>query len=454
MVTWAARRRLLYLSSIFIPIFLIVVVVGFFVLYEEPTCFDGKKNGDEIGRDCGGECRLLCSSQSLSPEILWSRAFEVVPNVYNLVAYIENPNIRSEVEVAPYIFKVYDQNNNVVTERTGVIRVPQRKTFAIFEGTVRTDVVPSRVTFEFTRELVWQKSLETEPDIEVQSTVLVDTDTSPRIDAVLENQSIENIEKVEAIVIIFDSNNNAIHASRTVLEDFNRNTSRRVVFTWPEAFDAGVGVCATPVDVALVVDRSGSMNDDGATPPEPLTTVKEAAGVFVGELSDADAVSVISFATEGSLDNQLTSNFIAATQTIGNIIIGENDSSQHTNVFDGLTVAHNELMSERNRTSVDNVIVLLTDGIASRPLDESNPDYAEEVAALFAQEIKQTGTEIYTIGLGESVNDDFLKTIATEQQYYYTAPTRDDVEAIYEQIATAICKKGPNIIQIIPRAIQ
>jgi Mg-chelatase subunit ChlD len=123
-------------------------------------------------------------------------------------------------------------------------------------------------------------------------------------------------------------------------------------------------------------------------------------------------------------------------------------------VFDGLTVAHNELMSERNRTSADNVIVLLTDGIASRPLDESNPDYAEEVAALFAQEIKQTGTEIYTIGLGESVNDDFLKTIATEQQYYYTAPTRDDVEAIYEQIATAICKKGPNIIQIIPRAIQ
>ena len=200
MVTWAARRRILYLSSIFIPLFVISMGVFFFVWYEEPTCFDGKKNGDEAGRDCGGSCRILCQSQALSPEVLWSRAFQIVPGVYNLVAYIENPNIQSEVLVAPYSFKVYDQNNELFLERTGVTKIPQRKTFAIFEGTVRTDgKIPSRVVFEFTRGLSWQKTLGPEPSIEIQSTVLTGTDETPRIDAVLENDSLDDLEEVKLL---------------------------------------------------------------------------------------------------------------------------------------------------------------------------------------------------------------------------------------------------------------
>ena len=455
MVTWAARRRILYLSSIFIPLFVISMGVFFFVWYEEPTCFDGKKNGDEAGRDCGGSCRILCQSQALSPEVLWSRAFQIVPGVYNLVAYIENPNIQSEVLVAPYSFKVYDQNNELFLERTGVTKIPQRKTFAIFEGTVRTDgKIPSRVVFEFTRGLSWQKTLGPEPSIEIQSTVLTGTDETPRIDAVLENDSLDDLEEVEIVAIIFDSDNNAIHSSRTVLDNFERATTRKIVYTWPEPFDAGVGVCATPVDVALVIDRSGSMNDDGDTPPEPLTTVKEAAKVFVESLTHQDQVSVVSFATEGSLDSRLTTNSVVAQSAISSVAIGPDENNQHTNILDGLTVAHNELISENDNQNANNVVVLLTDGIASRPLDSNNPRYAEDSAIAFSNQIKQTGTEIYTIGLGENVNKDFLKTIATEQQYFYTAPTRDDVQAIYEQIATAICKKGPNVIQIIPRVIK
>ena len=445
----------MYLSGIFIPLFLIIITVFFFVWYEEPTCFDGKKNGDEVGIDCGGSCRILCQSQALSPEVLWSRAFQIVPGVYNLVAYIENPNIQSEVLVAPYSFKVYDQNNQLLLERTGVTKISQRKTFAIFEGTVRTDgKIPSRVVFEFTRELSWQKTGEPEPDIERQSTVLTGTNETPRIDAVLENDSLDDLEEVEVVSIIFDSNNNAIHSSRTIIENFVRGTVRKIVYTWPEPFDAGIGVCATPVDVSLVVDRSGSMNDDGDVPPEPLTTVKEAAKVFIESLSDQDQISVVSFATEGSLDSRLTTNSVTAQNAISSVVIGPDENNQHTNIFDGLMVAHNELVSEKDNPNASNVIVLLTDGIASRPLDPNNPSHAEDSAIDFSNQIKQTGTEIYTIGLGENINNDFLKTIATGQQYFYTAPTRDDVQAIYEQIATAICKKGPNVIQIIPRVIK
>lgn len=456
MITWAARRRLLYISSIFIPLFLIVAVVSFVVWYEEPTCFDGKRNGDELGVDCGGSCRLLCQSQSLPPEILWSRGFQVVPGVYNLVAYIENPNIQSQVDVAPYSFKVYDQNNQLILERTGTTEIPQRKTFAIFEGTVRLPdgISPSRVTFEFTRELYWQRVSAQETPLEVLTTTLVGTDSSPRIDAVIENKSVVPINSGEAIAIIFDSANNAIHSSRTIFEDLGRGQTRRLVFTWPEAFDAGVGVCANPVDVALVIDRSGSMSFDGENPPEPLTTTKEAAKVFAGVLNGEDSLAVVSFANEGSLDQVLTSSMSLAQNAIDTITIGPDTLNQHTNIFDGLQVAFSELTSERDDPDADNIVVLLTDGVASRPLDESNPNFSVESAISISQQIKNSGAEIYTIGLGQNIDDQFLKTIATEEQYYYNAPEREDLLAIYEQIATAICTKGPNIIQIIPRVLE
>jgi len=428
----------------------VVTVFSYFYWYEDPTCFDNKKNGDESGVDCGGSCILICTSQTLAPEVLWSRSFEVVPGVYNLIAYIENPNLQSEVLVAPYSFKVYGQDNELILERKGVTNIPQRKAFAIFEGTVRTgDKIPTRVSFEFERPLVWQRIEEKEPDIEVQSTVLVGTDTAPRINAVLENKSVDNLENVEVIVIIFDSDNNAIHTSRTIVEKFDRGTKRELAFTWPQPFDTAFGVCSTPVDVALVIDRSGSMNDDGLNPPEPLTTVKEAAKTFVEQLTNQDKVSVVSFATEGSLDISLTTNGLSAQGAINSIAIGPNENTQYTNILDGLTAAYQELTSERDNPGTDNVIVLLTDGIASRPVDKNNVNYPEESALAFADQIGSS-TGVYTIGLGSKVNSEFLKGIATGEQYYYTAPSRDDLEAIYKQIATSICKKGPNVIQIIP----
>jgi hypothetical protein len=52
-----------------------------------------------------------------------------------------------------------------------------------------------------------------------------------------------------------------------------------------------------------------------------------------------------------------------------------------------------------------------------------------------ANNAKQAGTVIFTIGLGSSVNANLLRQIATSPTHYYFAPTPDDLEAIYLAIA-------------------
>jgi hypothetical protein len=64
---------------------------------------------------------------------------------------------------------------------------------------------------------------------------------------------------------------------------------------------------------------------------------------------------------------------------------------------------------------------------------------ATQKAIKHAQELKDKGIRIYTIGLG-GVDETFLQQIASEpvSEYYYYTPTSDQLEAIFNTIAQQI----------------
>jgi hypothetical protein len=55
-----------------------------------------------------------------------------------------------------------------------------------------------------------------------------------------------------------------------------------------------------------------------------------------------------------------------------------------------------------------------------------------------AQELKDKNIKIFTIGLGNGVDQAFLAQIASGPTYEYYAPTSDQLEAIFKQIAKEI----------------
>ena len=451
-IAWATKRKLQYFGIIVAVIILFVVVPFYMFIYEAPTCFDNLKNGGEQGIDCGGSCRLLCTTQIAKPVSRWDpRVFEVTPGNYSVIAYLENPNVNGTVTIAPYTFKLYDKENTLVYERSGTTFIPKGETFAIFEGDIQTgERVPTRATFDFNGLLVWEREVTPLPDISVINKALSGEDSSPRVDATVKNDSRSRVSNLELVAIVYDGSGNAIGVSRTFIDNLEKGETKQIVFTWPRPFQTKGEVCEAPVDVVLVIDRSGSMDDLGATPPQPLTDVKQAAISFVNQLGEEDRVALATFANDATrpIDFELASDFGAVRKAIDAVSIlgGE---VQNTNIADGLLVAWEELLSARHRVDAGKVVVMLTDGVATRPLNSRDERYPENYALQIANQTKLEGIGLFSIGLGKEVNVNFLKSLASSSDEAYFAPTTKDLASIYKQIATKICKKKPAVIEVL-----
>ena len=442
-----------------------VTVPTIFLLNKEPNCFDNVQNGDEAGVDCGGSCQFLCSFEAVDPTVIWSRAFKITDGVYSVAAYIENQNINSETW-APYVFKLYDSANSLIGEREGKIYIQKNKVIAVFEPNINTGGrIPNRVSFEFTQKLNWNRNTKVYPNLLVTQKVLSGENLRPRIDAIVQNTSLDTAENIELVAIVYDNKENAIAVSRTFIDSLSKDQLSHISFTWPQPFATRQEVCRVAnsdsvgsvpesLGVMLAIDRSGSMAAQGKKPPQPLTTVKDAAISFVNKFKGTDQVGVVSFAGTASdpVDSILSNEYKSVIESINNIAISET-GTQYTNIADGLEKSYDQLFSKDQTQLTNRAIVLLTDGDPNRPEKTGDPNYPKLSALQTANTLKKAGVEIFTIGLGAEVNPDFLKNLATNPEHYYSATNSEDLAGIYEKIAVKFCSTGPSVVEIIPRIL-
>lgn len=238
-MTWATKRKLIYLSIFVAIVIVFVAIPATLVFYRAPTCSDGKQNQAEQGIDCGGPCVNLCQEKELDPITLWKRSFQVGPGAYNVIAYVQNPNVDSVAVQVPYIFRLYNADNVLVAERTGKVNLPANKTLPIFEPNVPSGKqTPTLVTFEFTKKPFWVRGKSVFPDVRVLSRVLTREETTPHLEAVLDNQELYAFTSLPVVAILYDTKGNAVAASRTIVDYLDKQSSVPVVFTWPAPFNA------------------------------------------------------------------------------------------------------------------------------------------------------------------------------------------------------------------------
>ncbi len=243
-MTWALRRQLFY-------IFILIVffaVLGFFISYpylnRAPSCMDNKQNGTETGIDCGGSCTRACNQEVNPISVLWARSFQVVPGRYNAVAYLENQNQNTAVYKIKYRFRFADKDNLYIGKREGETFVPPGGKFAVFEPGVDVgNSMPTYTTFEFTEEPAWVKVEPAKVNqlrIFVSEIKLINEDTSPRLSAVIKNNSLFNIPEVKVVAILYDAKGIALSASSTYIDMLKGEESTVINFTWPEPLPGAV----------------------------------------------------------------------------------------------------------------------------------------------------------------------------------------------------------------------
>lgn len=457
---WSARRRFIIIAIV-VGFIALVSVILYFILRPPRTCFDGKKNQNETGVDCGGVCSLQCKDQMKPLTVLWTKTFPVGNGLYDVAALVENQNKEAAVVNFNYNVQLFDNNGRAIVSKDFSTFANAGDHFLLFAGGLSSGgASTSNATLSIKDDYKFYKaSMPTQKKISVTNYNLIAADAKPRLVATLQNETTDTFSNVPVTVMIQDKTG-PVAVSETYVSELLPREKKEVTFTWPTPlkYIADTEACEKPADVMLVMDRSASMKNDGENPPEPLTTAKSAAVSFVEKLPKDATVGYVTFATdvEPEVDQKLTSEFKTVETSISNTEIHKN-GEQLTNFGDALRSAFKELTSERKRPEAKQVVVFLTDGeptFPKNPADIKDGDYPIKQSNEAVKQIKDDGIELYTIGLGSEVKADYLSKIASYPEYYYPASSGRELFSIYGQISKSICKKPPSVIEIIPRVYE
>ncbi len=479
---WSKQRKIIY-GLIFLGVIIILTAYPIFKFLNPPqTCFDQKKNGEERGVDCDGACALQCLIDIKQPNILWSKAFPLINGEYDLGAYVENVNSDAGIKNARYVFRVFDNAGVLLAEKNGSTELAPASGVLLFESGIAISGNPDHTELVFEKDdlITWIKAQISSSMVITKNQVLKNADTNPRL-----NVTIANIDQVNDIrnlvfgAVIYDAQRNPIAVSRTFVDLIQKSSEHNVSFTWPNRFtkNSKGQMCTNPVDTILVFDRSGSMDIGQKNPAEPLTTAKNAAMSYIDAAGVSDKLGLISFSgtISSPIDHTLSIDHTSVAQALASVSIGK-VGLQYTNLGDALKGAISEFESERHVDTAKKIIVALTDGIANRPLgpedlgkkikksknqkinesNKSDSKFAQEYAASIALGSRTKGIEIFAIGLGDEIDEPFLRDhIATNPEQYFNAPTAESLQAVYKTISEAVCKSENFIIEIIvtPQAI-
>jgi Mg-chelatase subunit ChlD len=176
------------------------------------------------------------------------------------------------------------------------------------------------------------------------------------------------------------------------------------------------GAISHAVDVALVIDRSGSMSGS------KIASAKVAASTFVGFMQTGDNIAVVSFDDVVEVNFPLTNITSDATKIAAQNAINTLYDRNMTSIGGGIRAGQGEL--NKGRTQSHQGMVLLSDG-----LENTAPWVADVLPTIPAN------TDIYTIALGNDADQTLLNGIATQTGgSYYFAPTDLDLQQIYNTI--------------------
>lgn len=186
----------------------------------------------------------------------------------------------------------------------------------------------------------------------------------------------------------------------------------------PEAPVTTESVVRTPLDIALVIDRSGSMSG------QPLETAKECAVRIVKGLRPDDRISIVTFDDEINIVHALTA--VGDAKDI-EARIRSIQSGGSTNLFGGWEEGAKQLAPFVKKERIARVI-LLSDGQTNQGLLNESEIFTH------VSKLAGTGITTSTIGLGHGFNESLLAGMAKSGEGVANfGQTPEDLDEAFEQ---------------------
>jgi Ca-activated chloride channel family protein len=213
---------------------------------------------------------------------------------------------------------------------------------------------------------------------------------------------------------------------------FAAERTRQHVLTQVTALGAPAsGGRRMPVNVALVIDRSGSMEG------EPLEYVKRACNHVVDLLSPEDVLSIVTF--EETVDVLMPARRVTDPNLIKQHIARITPGNT-TNLFDGLYAAGAQAASVPLDGYVTRLL-LLTDGEPTAGLRDF-----QSIVNLVA-DLKTRGIIVTALGFGPEYNEELMAGIARRAggNYYYIARPEEIPDVFRREMETVLGVTAKNV---------
>src|SRR3989344_396993 len=235
MASWSSRRKLSYATIVILVIVISIALLVFFFFYSAPTCFDGKRNGDELDIDCGGSCVRLCQSAFLPPRQEWGGAKieKLADGLYNVASYIVNPNVSGAAIDVPYKISMYDSEGSLITERSGKINLYAHHNALAFQPAIDTDEsIPAKAIFEFTSPPDWFKSGDELGGLVVVDKKYEESANGSSLEIILVTRTLYPYEDIRVGAVLYDAEGNVIGFSQTIVDEIPPKGREIAPFTW------------------------------------------------------------------------------------------------------------------------------------------------------------------------------------------------------------------------------
>lgn len=220
---------------VFIAIIAIIAFLVYWAIQTPESCFDGIQNQNETGIDCGGICEL-CEEEKKDLRIVLSKIIPTLPDKYNVVLKINNPNDDYGVGNLKYNVHFFGSSGSLIKSYGDESYILPRSTKTIILSALDVKNNPKSIKVEF-GEINWTRvqDYDSVPLIVVMNKSyksLVNRTAFGEAKGVVVNKSDFDFDKINVNISLLDSNRNIIDAATTEIRTLLSGEEREFIYSW------------------------------------------------------------------------------------------------------------------------------------------------------------------------------------------------------------------------------